>query len=46
MTLLSANSRLFNIHLRKTDRMQFLVGTSGYSYKESKGGFYPKKVAG
>ncbi len=24
--------------------MQFLVGTSGYSYKEWKGGFYPEKL--
>ena len=24
--------------------MQFFVGTSGYSYKEWKGGFYPKTL--
>jgi uncharacterized protein YecE (DUF72 family) len=26
--------------------MQFLVGTSGYSYKEWKGSFYPEKLSG
>jgi uncharacterized protein YecE (DUF72 family) len=26
--------------------MRFLVGTSGYSYKEWKGGFYPEKLPG
>jgi uncharacterized protein YecE (DUF72 family) len=31
-------------HRTPTSRMQFFVGTSGYSYKEWKGTFYPKKL--